>query len=307
MIQNTIELMKFRRARRELGIPGPLLVGHLEYVWRTAHIQINPRLLRAEIEEHAEWEGAPGALLAVLIKHGWLDEVDENTVEIHSYFEHCPKHVKGNWTKKHKTKPWEDNEKPPLKAPPQGKNPKGSSPRAKPQGLLPKGSTHIKQSKAEQSKAEQSKVEQSKAEKNAGARSDPPTEDPSERLRSAPLGISSLDSALDSLKSTMNTNAEDFFSELAQRCITNGVEPHASDWLTKCFSAISNAEGTLTSIEDACAKVENSNIPGNPKGVGPFKEPGKFLVSQILELARARGAKVPSFPNETKNTEMDFL
>jgi hypothetical protein len=44
--------------------------------------------------------------LQALLRYGWLDSVDKNTVAIHNYWHHAPDHCRSKWFRKHKTKPW---------------------------------------------------------------------------------------------------------------------------------------------------------------------------------------------------------
>ena len=91
---STTQTRKFKVAQHRLGIPGPHLLGHLEYLWQSAHVDGDPVFANAdEVEIAAEWTGDAGALCAVLVDTGWLDLHDDGTLEVHDYWEHAPKYV----------------------------------------------------------------------------------------------------------------------------------------------------------------------------------------------------------------------
>ena len=91
---STTQTRKFKVAQHRLGIPGPHLLGYLEYLWQSAHVDGDPVFASAEeVEIAAEWTGDAGALCAVLVDTGWLDLHDDGTLEVHDYWEHAPKYV----------------------------------------------------------------------------------------------------------------------------------------------------------------------------------------------------------------------
>ena len=91
---STTQTRKFKVAQHRLGIPGPHLLGYLEYLWQSAHVDGDPVFANAEeVEIAAEWTGDAGALCAVLVDTGWLDLHDDGTLEVHDYWEHAPKYV----------------------------------------------------------------------------------------------------------------------------------------------------------------------------------------------------------------------
>ena len=90
----TTQCRKFKKALRTLGIPGPHLLGHLEYLWQSAHLEGNPVFADADdVEIAAEWSGEPRTLATALIDAGWLDLRDDGQIEVHDYWEHAPKYV----------------------------------------------------------------------------------------------------------------------------------------------------------------------------------------------------------------------
>ena len=102
---NTTDLLKFKRLRLKLGISTPLLLGHLELIWRQAHIDATPIMSCQDLEAAAEWEGDDGKLASTMIETGWLDEVDGGHVQIHDYWDHAPKWVRSIASNKRKDQP----------------------------------------------------------------------------------------------------------------------------------------------------------------------------------------------------------
>ncbi len=312
MKKDTTSLLKFKRLLRKLKtkcpycdkkhpVSKPLLVGLLELLWTAGVMQKNPKIAREDVEIIVEWQGEEGAFTQALIDHYWLDFIDENTVEIHSFWEHCPNYVKGNWKNKYGTEPWKPGDNndtaTPTNSPPT-KSTSLSTPTKSPSkshtkeptnsgGTVPVQSSTVQHSTAQSSTA-QSSTEQPKktrARNSGDAREG----------GGAPLGDSKLAPGLQNALNSLKQTSDLPFDELADRCINAGVEEHAKHWLTKCFTIISLTECNLEEIQDAIKKVEDSNIPGNPKGEGPFKAPEKFIVKQIITLARKRKAKIPAF------------
>ena len=77
-----------------LGLPSTAYTaGHLELIWCHAHTT-QPEMKSAEVEHIADWYGDEGKLLEALIECGWLDIVDECTVQVHDYADHAPSYVK---------------------------------------------------------------------------------------------------------------------------------------------------------------------------------------------------------------------
>jgi hypothetical protein len=67
--------------------------GHLELIWCHAHTT-QPEMKCVEVEHIADWYGDEGKLLDALVECGWLDVVDECTVQVHDYADHAPAYVK---------------------------------------------------------------------------------------------------------------------------------------------------------------------------------------------------------------------
>lgn len=67
--------------------------GHLELIWVHAH-QTQPTIKAAEVEHIADWHGETGKLFDALIECGWLDVVNDETVQVHDYADHAPSYVK---------------------------------------------------------------------------------------------------------------------------------------------------------------------------------------------------------------------
>lgn len=85
---------KFRRLHAMLGLQSTAYTaGHLELIWAHAH-QTHPDIKCVEVEFIADWYGEPGKLLDALIECGWLDVVDDSTVQVHDYIDHAPAYVK---------------------------------------------------------------------------------------------------------------------------------------------------------------------------------------------------------------------
>ena len=77
-----------------LGLPSTAYTaGHLELIWCHAHTT-QPEMKSVEVEFIADWYGDEGKLLDALIECGWLDIVDECTVQVHDYADHAPAYVK---------------------------------------------------------------------------------------------------------------------------------------------------------------------------------------------------------------------
>lgn len=85
---------KFRRLHAMLGLQSTAYTaGHLELIWAHAH-QTHPDIKCADVEFIADWYGESGKLLEALIECGWLDIVDDSTVQVHDYADHAPAYVK---------------------------------------------------------------------------------------------------------------------------------------------------------------------------------------------------------------------
>jgi hypothetical protein len=93
----------------KLKVSGKVMaVGHLgllweaaykRALWQTPYARGNPRFnTQAEVEEAAEWDGAPGDLLKALLSaggpgcHGFIDAVETDTgtvFEVHDFWDHA--------------------------------------------------------------------------------------------------------------------------------------------------------------------------------------------------------------------------
>lgn len=105
--KDTIELRKFKRLCQALEMHVPHVLGHLECLWRDAYIHCDPRFDVVDVECAALWQGEQGRFLSALCEHGWLDRIDDATVEVHDFWDHAPTYLRGGWFKRHGTKPWE--------------------------------------------------------------------------------------------------------------------------------------------------------------------------------------------------------
>jgi hypothetical protein len=87
---------KLIKSSRDLGIPKVYLLGHLSSLW-TWTLRMAPdgnlsSFSEEDIEIGAEWEGPPGKLIDVLVKRGWIDQIDGG-FEVHDWREYA-RHLK---------------------------------------------------------------------------------------------------------------------------------------------------------------------------------------------------------------------
>lgn len=94
---------KFKRLVRDLGIPLPYVLGHLELLWRVAYESGNPKIGDADdVEIAVEWQGERGAFAGALQRCRFID--DEGTTagaeyHVHDLFDHAPEYVKKRLTR----------------------------------------------------------------------------------------------------------------------------------------------------------------------------------------------------------------
>lgn len=88
---------KFARLVDELGIPAPHVLGHLDFMWHSAHARADEPLGDArDVELAAEWTGEPGAFAAALHRVRFLDDEGGATpcFRVHDLYDHAPEAVK---------------------------------------------------------------------------------------------------------------------------------------------------------------------------------------------------------------------
>ncbi len=94
----TTSLLKFRRLVSQLGMSGPHVLGHLEYLWQYCHAHaktIDGVLFEpGDVELISEWAGEKGVFVKALLENGWLDKLDSGHVVIHDYKDHIPPFVR---------------------------------------------------------------------------------------------------------------------------------------------------------------------------------------------------------------------
>ena len=89
----TTQLGKFKLLQRRLKEPNPCVLGLLEMLWISAHQAADPIFCEGEVEAVCEWYGEEGILVAALLETKWLDNLGNGSVEIHNYWENCPRYV----------------------------------------------------------------------------------------------------------------------------------------------------------------------------------------------------------------------
>lgn len=100
MKTGTVELIKFKRLQRRLGLSVPATVGVLELLW-SATVKNHPdggigRLSNEEIAVCVYWDDEPDKLVEALVETGWLDASDSCRLYVHEWHVHCPTFVRGN-------------------------------------------------------------------------------------------------------------------------------------------------------------------------------------------------------------------
>ena len=88
---------KFQLLVHRLGLPGPHVLGLLEYMWQSAYSSCNPILrTRAAIEITAGWTGTVGEFADAVLdpNHNFIDEREDGQFEIHDFWDHAPDFVK---------------------------------------------------------------------------------------------------------------------------------------------------------------------------------------------------------------------
>lgn len=103
---------KLIKASRDLGIPKAHLLGHLSSLW-TWTLRMAPdgnlsSFSGEDIEIGAEWEGTPGKLIDVLIRRGWLDQIDSGFV-IHDWEEYSRKLKAAEWKRRERQRKYADS------------------------------------------------------------------------------------------------------------------------------------------------------------------------------------------------------
>src|SRR5262245_48737397 len=84
-----------------------LALGHLEFMWQTAHERGNPVLGDADdVEAAAHWRGTRGELVAALLEcghagggAGFVDQREDGLFEVHDYWHHAPEYANGRRTR----------------------------------------------------------------------------------------------------------------------------------------------------------------------------------------------------------------
>jgi hypothetical protein len=102
---------KFKLVQRDLDLPTPHLVGHLEMLWHTAYERVSNRLpsfTSDELEISADWNGTPGAFTKSLLKRGFIEEMD-NSYMIHNLTNHWPEYVRKRYQRANERQTSADN------------------------------------------------------------------------------------------------------------------------------------------------------------------------------------------------------
>jgi len=103
MKTGTVELIKFKRLQRRLGLSVPATVGVLELLW-SATVKNHPdggigRLSNEEIAICVYWDEDPDKLVEALLETAWLDASDSCRLYVHDWHLHAPTFVRGNLAK----------------------------------------------------------------------------------------------------------------------------------------------------------------------------------------------------------------
>lgn len=86
---------KFLHLVRELALPPVRVLGHLEHMFLTCHVQANPVFAtRDQLEAAAGWDGKRGLFSSKTMLVGFVDAKLDGTYEVHDYWEHCPRYVR---------------------------------------------------------------------------------------------------------------------------------------------------------------------------------------------------------------------
>jgi hypothetical protein len=89
--------IKTHRLMRLLQIPLYQAVGLLEVIWCHTEEHYQDGALRglgaADIAALTGWQGDEDQLLSALVDAGWLDRLDDGTLLVHDWHEHCADHV----------------------------------------------------------------------------------------------------------------------------------------------------------------------------------------------------------------------
>ncbi len=100
MLHSADTLLKYKKLKRQLGMPEYQVKGALESIW---HLTLREtldggigRLSNEDIAACIEWEHDPDMLIESLVKTGWLDRCDRHRLVIHDWPDHCPRFVHGN-------------------------------------------------------------------------------------------------------------------------------------------------------------------------------------------------------------------
>lgn len=99
MKSGTLDLMKFKLLMRDLGESIRGAAGILEVLWQRACKDCPRgdigRFSNDEIAVMADYQGDADALVAALVRRGWIDENETHRLVIHDWHEHAPNYVKG--------------------------------------------------------------------------------------------------------------------------------------------------------------------------------------------------------------------
>ena len=256
------------------NVSGPLLNGHLSYLWRTSWMEDSPYLANEEEAEIVmEWEGEPGSLAAALIKRGFLDRTEDDRLEIHNWAKHAPNYIKEKWKKRTQRKG-----RSPADVPVQSQDKQGTQqghegenlPPSHPISYLPivdrSAHTHNHRSNT----------------KRGQDRDAVPTK----------VGDLMGDGPWAELPPP-----EEWIQDLASRLVAHRGIAWA-EWFQVVLTRYHDAGNSLRDVEDLLKNIQDSHDPS--KDVGQFREPGKWLVKKLCALMRPHKLRWPTMPEGVK-------
>jgi hypothetical protein len=88
---------KFRYLAQILEIPRPHAIGMMELLYSYAQRYVKTGLFTdhspADLAHECEWTGDPATLVDAMVTAGLLDRLEDGTVAIHDWLEHCPHYI----------------------------------------------------------------------------------------------------------------------------------------------------------------------------------------------------------------------
>ena len=257
----TTQCRKFKRALRELSIPGPHLLGYLEYIWQSANLEGNPVFADMdEVEAAAEWSGEPRTLATALIDTGWLDRREDGKIEVHDYWEHAPKFVQERErlrVKRHANK---------FQQIPTNSNKRQQKPTT--DQMLDTTDTDTDTS---------TNTDKKNAESGSRTRA---------REASQPTHISAV-------------FTQDPEPDLVERIVAVTGEPEWREWWVTVVSRLDSA-GVVGELDGWVRYAENCADPvqRERKDLGELMAPGGFLIDKATALCKRAGVRWPAFPRQ---------